>query len=203
MNGRLERWLRHFQRHLERFYDLERAPNVYEFLQEGGGGAREQLLVREGPDGLFIALVIPPNQPPEGLLTLSDEWAQLIEGVSHFLFLAERARRELSTTQLELELQAEIDKFILLSHLTSNLMTGATVEWVRALLDLHQRLYEEVRFLHDEQTDEGVRYRLANRWAARYVFRLMQQGNPGQWRERLRAFYHAGPAEKISLLNAA
>ncbi|MCH7929016.1 MAG: ATP-binding protein [Proteobacteria bacterium] len=35
-----------------------------------------------------------------------------VEGVSHFVLVAERARRELPVTQLELELQAEIDKFL-------------------------------------------------------------------------------------------
>ena len=39
---------------------------------------------------------------------------QLIEGVSHFVYVADRARRKLPATQLELELQAEIDKYVLL-----------------------------------------------------------------------------------------
>jgi hypothetical protein len=142
-----------------------------------------------------IALVLSPDQPPEGALEANDAWAQIVEGVSHFLVLSERARRELSTTQLELELQAEIDKFVLFA---------AFVEpSASALVQLHRRLYEDVRFLHDANSEEGHRYRLANRWAARFIYRLLREGPPRQWQQRLRAFYRAGPTEKISLLNAA
>ncbi|MGC4069431.1 MAG: hypothetical protein QM784_33220 [Polyangiaceae bacterium] len=195
MNLRLERWLRQFQRHLERFYALERAPDVHQFLQEGDPDCREQVLVHEEPDAVAIALVLSPHQPPEGALEANDAWSQIVEGVSHFIMLSERARRELSTTQLELELQAEIDKFVLFA---------AFVEpSVPALVELHRRLYEDVRFLHDESSEEGHRYRLANRWAARFIHRLLREGPPRKWQERLRAFYRAGPTEKISLLNAA
>lgn len=195
MTPGLQGWLRQFQSHLERYYALEHAPDVEAFLQLGDEGSREQVLVREDSDGLCIALVLPPNQPPEKALGPSDDWAQLIEGVSHFLVLSERARRELSTSLLELELQAEIDKFVLLSLLVEDSEDS--------LFELHHRLYEEVRFLDGEGTVPGLRYRLANRWAARFLYRMMAQCPPSQWRERLRAFYHAGPTEKISLLNAA
>jgi hypothetical protein len=195
MNPRLERWLRQFQRHLERFYALERAPDVHQFLREGTSDCREQVLVHEEPDGLAIALVLSPEQPPEGALEANDDWAQIVEGVSHFLVLSERARRELSTTQLELELQAEIDKFVLFASFVA--------PSTPALADLHRKLYENVRFLHDAESEEGHRYRLANRWAARFTYRLLREGPPRNWQKRLRAFYRAGPTEKISLLNAA
>jgi hypothetical protein len=197
MNTCLQRWLLKFQRYLERYYALEHFANVCEFLREGSIDAREHLLVREDSDGVAIALVVPPDQPPKVPLGPSDEWTQLIEGVSHFLVLSERARRELSTTQLELELQAEIDKFVLLAF------NEERDDACRTFSSLHKKLYEEVRFLHDEGTLEGVRYRLANRWAARYLFRMMEHYPPSRWRERLCAFYHAGPTEKISMLNAA
>lgn len=203
MTRRLRSCVRQFQEHLEQYYALEGAPSVEDFVQEGAAGSREQVLVREDPDGLSIALVLPPAEPPEEPLGPSDEWAQLIEGVSHFLVLSERARRELSTTQLELELQAEIDKFVLLSWLLVRRGNGAQEDGGAALRELHERLYEDVRFLHEEDTVEGVRYRLANRWAARFTYRMMEQVPPEQWRDRLRAFYHAGPTEKLSLLNAA
>jgi hypothetical protein len=195
MTARLQRWIRHFQCHLESYYALERAPDVSEFLREGDNTSREHLLVREDSDGLSISLFVPANQPPPGPLGPNDDWAQLIEGVSHFLVLSERARRELSTTQLELELQAEIDKFVLLSVLVEG--------DYGTLLALHRKLYDEVRYLHSDGTVEGLRYRLANRWAARYLFRLMERYPPERWRDRLRVFYHASPTEKISLLCAA
>lgn len=195
MSQALERELRRLQRRLERFYGLERAPNVGNFLQVGAANTREQLLVRETYEGVYIAVVIPEDHIPIRPLQPTDDWAQLIEAVSHFLFLSERARVELPTTQLELELQAEIDKFVML--VPPNGVADDT------LTQLHHWLYDDVRYLDAPETEAGARYRLANALAARFVSRLMQRGNPEQWRERLRAFYRAGQTEKISLALAA
>ena len=109
-----QRELRRIQRELERYYGLERAPNVTRFVRDGDQGTREVVLVRESEDELEIAVVLPPESKqisPGG--ALSDIWLQVAEGVSHFLYLAERARVHLPVTQLELELQAEVDKFVL------------------------------------------------------------------------------------------
>jgi hypothetical protein len=180
---------------LEWFYGLERAPNVKDFLRLGAANSREQVLVRESSGGIDVAVVFPEDQIPTGPMQASDDWTQLIEAVSHFLFIAERARTELPTTQLELELQAEVDKFVVLLPSTDR----ADPE----LAALHRRLYEEVRFLHSADSEEGERYRLANRLAARFVSRLVESGTFAEWRQRLRAFYRAGQAEKIALALAA
>jgi len=191
----LERQLRRLQRRLERFYGLERAPNVGEFLRLGAAKTREQLLVQESHEGVFVAVVFPEDQIPNEPLEPRDDWAQLIEAVSHFLFLAERTRVELPTTQLELELQAEIDKFVLLAA------SGGVDAF--GLQQLHRWLYDDVRYLHPPESELGARYRLANYLAARFLHRLMQRERPEQWRERLRAFYRAGQTEKINLALAA
>ena len=70
---------------------------------------RESLLLRESDGGLEMALVVPSRAAND-----HDGWLQLAEGVSHFVYVANRARQELPSTQLELELQAEVDKFVLL-----------------------------------------------------------------------------------------
>ncbi len=44
-----------------------------------------------------------------------DPLCQIIEGVSHFVYLTERAQAEQSTTHLELEIQAEVDKYVVLA----------------------------------------------------------------------------------------
>lgn len=191
----LERQLRWLQRRLERFYGLERAPNVGDFLRLGAANTREQLFVRQSYEGVYVAVVFPEDKVPQQPLQPSDDWAQLIEAVSHFLFLAERSRVELPTTQLELELQAEIDKFVLLAP--------GSPEKTRELAELHRWLYDDVRYLHAPETELGARYRLANYLAARFVHRLMRRGNPVEWQQRLRAFYRAGQAEKIYLALAA
>jgi len=188
-----QRELRRIQRELERYYGLERAPNVTRFVREGDQGSREVVLVRESEDELEIAVVLPPESKqisPGG--ALSDIWLQVAEGVSHFLYLAERARVHLPVTQLELELQAEVDKFVL--------SRGFAAGSARHLLD---RLFDSPRFLDSADSEAGARYRLAHHLAARFVSRVLVANDHGRAQERLRSFYRAGQAEKIRLASAA
>jgi hypothetical protein len=193
LSRRRQRELRRIQRRLERYYGLERAPNVTRFVREGDHGSRKVVLVRESDGELEIALVLPPesNHIPEGG-ALDDVWLQVAEGVSHFIYLAERARVNLPVTQLELELQAEVDKFVLSLEFST--------ESARRLLD---RLFDSPRFLDEEGTESGDRYRLAHRLAARFVSRVIVANDHARARERLRSFYRAGQTEKIRMARAA
>jgi hypothetical protein len=181
------RLLRRIQRRLERFYRLERAPDVVDFVREGERGSREVLLLREQGEELELALVLPPEPPrPSGS---DDLWFQWLEGVSHFVYIAERARTGLPTTQLELELQAEVDKFVL---------TALEMPFARdRVRDLHLRLYGNVRFLHPPGSEAYERYRLANDLAARFVSRVLEKGEPSTMQAELRRFYRLGQADKI------
>jgi hypothetical protein len=152
--------------------------------------ARESLLLRESEGSVELALVV-PSSAESG----NDGWLQLAEGVSHFVYVANRARQELSSTQLELELQAEVDKFVLLVLERVPYDRGEAIE-------VHSRLYEDVRFLHAAGTELGDRYRTANDLAARFVRRLMGFG-PQATHTALRRFYRAGQADKIRLVAAA
>lgn len=188
-----QRELRRIQRELERFYGLERAPNVTRFVREGDRGSREVVLLRETADELEIALFLPPesNRIPAGG-ALDDVWLQVAEGVSHFLYLVERARVSLPVTQLELELQAEVDKFVL--------SLGFSTGGERGLLD---RMFDSPRFLDPEDSEAGARYRLAHHLAARFVSRVVVANDRDKARERLRSFYRAGQTEKIRIASAA
>jgi len=182
--------LRRLQRRLERFYHLEETPDVRGFVRESPeGGEREALLLRETEGELEVALVVPGSAANE-----SDEWLQLAEGVSHFVYVTNRARQELPSTHLELELQAEVDKFVLL------VLEQLPFDRSDAF-EVHSRLYERVRFLHAAGTELGDRYRTANYLAARFVRRLMSSGPHGT-HATLRRFYRAGQAEKIRLVAA-
>jgi hypothetical protein len=185
--------LRRIQQLLERYYGLERAPNVTRFVREGELGSREVVLIRQSNDELEIALVLPPESKriPEGGV-LSDVWLQVAEGVSHFLYLAERARVSLPVTQLELELQAEVDKFVLSLEFST--------DSAQCLLD---RMFDSPHFLDEEGTESGDRYRLAHQLAARFVSRVIVESDRSRAQERLRSFYRAGQTEKIRLARAA
>jgi len=182
--------LRRIQRRIERYYGLEGAPDVALFASAGTEGEREVLLVRDGGHAVEMALRVPDGAPRAGA---NDEWLQLLEGVSHFVFLAERVRTGLPSTQLELELQAEVDKYVLLA-IDAEGRADAQL--------LHRRIFEQATFLDPPHTEAGERYRLANRLAARLAARLTGRGE-GEVRALLRRFYRAGQAEKIALAQAA
>jgi hypothetical protein len=186
-----KRALNSIQRRLERYYGLERAPDVTRFAKPCADGERETLLVRESEATVELALVVPTDAPHAGA---NDTWLQLLEGVSHFVYVVERVRTGLPTTQLELELQAEVDKFVLLG-----LEPGFDPLSARRL---HTSLFEGGRFLDPRGSEAGERYRLANDLAARLAARLLARDHR-ETRTLLRRFYRAGQTDKIALARAA
>ena len=182
------------QRSLERFYWLEQGPDVTEFVRTTEGPSRESLVVHTADDGVELALYLPDESAgPNGA---RDAYAQLIEGVSHFVYVAERARIDLPATALELELQAEVDKFVLLAFDEGELDRSRA----RAV---HRTLYENVVFLHGADSEPGRRYRLANELAARVAVRIAESAPRSGRRAFLRRFYRSGQADKIRLARAA
>jgi hypothetical protein len=187
------------QERLCRHYGIGDAPSVDAFI-EAVDDAREVLLVRDEGGELEMRLCL-PRAVVEGARPMSfDELCQVIEGVSHFLYLAERARRELPATHLELELQAEVDKYVLLCH-DAGAFHPERAARVRA------QLFDRVRYLHAADTETGARYRMANGLAARFARRLedlvaRHRRFEPMW-ATLRRFYGAGQTEKIGLAEAA
>jgi len=183
------------QRSLERLYQIEDAPDVHAFLEAADEGEREALLVREMPDGAVeMSLRVP--RMGEGL----DPLCQIIEGVSHFVYLAERARVAREATQLEMELQAEVDKYVVLA--------GAIRELdVRRSRALRAELYERVVFAHAASSVEGVRYRIANELAAKFVRalerRYLATNRLDEMRSELRRFFRMGQEDKLRVSQAA
>jgi hypothetical protein len=193
------------QRALERLYQLEEVPDVDAFIEPAeNDGAREALLVHDAGDG---AIELALRLPKLGARAIDvsrdadlDPLCQIIEGVSHFVYLADRARVEREATHLELELQAEVDKWVVLAA-----WLGAPD--LRASATLRRRLYEDVAFTHDESSETGGRYRLASERAHAFVRRLERAYlGPRRWmdlREALRRFYRVGQEEKLRLAVAA
>ena len=183
------------QSKLAKLYRVE-APAVDGFVRPSESG-REVLELRQRRGTLDLALYLPREaMDPEAPVTL-DLYCQVAEGVSHFLYLVERARRRLPATQLELELQAEVDKYLLVLQ--------AVVDTPAANgNDIRERLFGRVRFLHAAGSEQGDRYRMANHLAARFVGTLQTQNHgAGAPRDRLRRFFDAGQREKIEMVMAA
>jgi hypothetical protein len=183
---------RRIQERIETFYGLEPGPHIGDFVRSNGDGARESLVVRQGSDGIELMLFVPELSGPSSL----DERMQLVEGVSHFVYLAERARVGLQVTVLELELQAEVDKFVLLAF-------DGTRPSLDAAEGICHALFRRVRYVHAAGTESGERYRLANDLAARISKRVFGTRARSEARRWLMRFYRSGQTEKIRLARAA
>jgi hypothetical protein len=178
---------------LERVYGLDRVADVSDFVCPAETGEREVLFLRRGEDGsVEVSVQLPHLGESAGL----DALCQIIEGVSHFVYVVERSRADRAATQLELELQAEVDKWVVLAGSMSVFDVGRSAT-------LRSRLYEDVTFAHVEASELGERYRVANDVAHRFVRRLEERylgkGRFGELRAELRRFFHVGQEEKLRL----
>jgi hypothetical protein len=188
-------------RALEKYYRAS-AEDVRPFLEvHENPECREVLMVRQGGEEIEISLVLPKHLMHvrwDHWETLSlDERCQVVEGASHFLMVCDRARTDRPTTQLELELQAEVDKWLILSR-------GGRLD-VEADAQLRDTLYEGA-FLHPANSDEGHRYRLANNLAARFVHKLSRAyvwtGKQSEMREELLKFFRMSQHDKLRAVAA-
>jgi hypothetical protein len=185
---------RRVQRGLENLYRLDRAADVDAFITHACEDEREALLVRQTDDGLELRLRVPRLDRELAPSPKIDPICQIIEGVSHFVYLADRASRDREMTQLELELQAEVDKYVVLA---------ASIEKFDASKSrqLRTRLYETVVFVDAPNTIEGERYRLANDHARRFTGRLEREfiarSRYSELRAELRRFFQMSQGDKL------
>ncbi len=188
---------RSVQAGLARLYQLEPEHAVEHFMRPAEAGDREALLVSEAEGALYMELRVPALGPRAVDLAdgaALDPLCQIIEGVSHFVYMTERARSGRETTQLELELQAEVDKYVVIAS-ALGCVDVSTSERVR------ERLFESVAFSHEGRTEQGQRYRLANDVANRFIRRVEREHlahrRVRELRAELRRFFDMGQAEKL------
>jgi hypothetical protein len=199
------------QRGLEALYRVDTGACVDDFMiDEASRDAvvaerrpREQLLVCEGDGEMSIALFVDPaaianlarHDPGRRLgdHNLGD-FLLAIEGVSHFIYAVWCARAERPVTQLELELQAEVDKYV------TCLLVCEPDERVSARL--RERLFGEPCYELDLDGDEQARYRAANDNAHRYAAWLehafVAPRRIPEMLGELRRFYRDGLAGKLA-----
>lgn len=163
----------------------------------------ERLLVSEDGETLELALYLDEAllerlAEADPLQALTDaamaDFLTAVEGISHFNYVAFKAGADTSVTLLELELQAEIDKYVstlLLAQEQGHRGVGAA---------LHRRLFDAAGFDPAMDAEEHERYRVASDYAGRYCHALaarLERGDEPVMRE-LRAFYRYTQAAKIS-----
>ena len=189
---------------LERLYQIEEGPPVDPFLMMANEGEARSAFFpaerrRRSRDRACDYRPLRDAQPTASGLDI-DSLCQIIEGVSHFVMIAERSRAERETTHLELEIQAEVDKYVVLA--TAIARPLGALDLTRSHR-LRAQLYDEVLFSHEPGTEVGMRYRLANSTAARFVRRLehdyVKTGRVHEMRGVLRRFFSGGQEEKLRL----
>lgn len=212
------------QSFLTRIYDLACACDVNDYLvtdrealerlasTAAARTCEEQLLVGSDGEALRLSLYIDgavldrlAADSPFACLSernLADYWTAL-EGVSHFLYVSWSAERDRAVSQLELETQAEVDKYVVTLFLLSQQAAG------RFPARLHQWLFDRTGFDRNLDATELARYRAANGYAARYCRRLeewfLKRRAPAleSFLREIRSFYRLGTTGKLRRIEIA
>lgn len=205
------RALRRLQHTLESLHDVDAGACVTQFIVDDGvrealPGAREglpeQLFIHENDEALDLALYLDEGMlehverdPPSRRLHSGnfEPFCVVLEGVSHFVMLAWRTQQERPVSGLELEIQAEVDKFVVSWLLLAE--QGVALRSSAHLL--RRRLFEQWSLRDDVADDEVDRYQHATRYAASFCRELSHARGPREVRSRVREYYRTGLAEKV------
>jgi hypothetical protein len=214
--------LQHFQTLLSELYGIEQHLNVLDFLVtdrrfvaavEEPSTARdteEKLLICQGDGELALSLYLAPEllarlqaRDPRDRLGRRNfaDFCTALEGISHFNYVAWNASADKAVTLHELEMQAEVDKYVgtlaLLADQPDSVLNDS----------LYERLFEDPRFAADLRPEELERYRSASSLAAKLCHSLSRRfpnglSRPGMLGE-LRDFYRLSQPDKVSHIRSA
>ncbi len=210
--------LRGLQSLLGRLYDVSLDYDVYDFLvtdrrslpgitpTNDQRAPDEELLLAETTDGAGVALYIDPKvlrrleqADPLGALTEANlaDYCTALEGVSHFVYSTWRLDGDAPVSLLELETQAEVDKYAATVFLVADQQGGSYPAQV------HARLFDRVNFDERLEPEQYDRYRTAHRCAANFCRRLESRFvSRGEAQvealvRELRKFYRLGSTAKL------
>jgi len=162
---------------------------------------REALLVRDANDGIEIGLFISQKiimaiQNLNPFLCI-DEISCAIEGVSHFIYVCDRVSKSIPVKKLELELQAEVDKFIILNSIS---LSNTNI----SPFTLFTALFEKFSLDESMENDEKQMYAIANKYAAKYCHHLISDYIISQksaaMKHDVKIFFNKNLGNKINLL---
>jgi beta-galactosidase/beta-glucuronidase len=213
--------LRELQNFLARLYGIEPPVDVHDFLitdarqardleGEGSREVEEKLLVVEDAGELHVVLYLDAAllerlEARDPLAQLGaanlDDFCKVLEGLSHFNYLTWNAIADRSVTLLELELQAEIDKYLGARTLATH---QSQPELAGRLLAV---MFDSPRFHATLSARERERYSHAARFAGWYCRSLEARyacGLPGgDMLQELRTFYRLPQPAKLSHIHRA
>ena len=208
--------LRKIQELIGGIYDVPIAHDVYDFLvterthlppRARAASAEEELIIVEEREAVGVSLYLDPEllerlqraDPLEHLHAgnVADYWTAL-EGVSHFVYLAWNAGHDKPVSILELEMQAEIDKYVA----SFALLRRQSPE--RFPAELMRLLFERTRIDPTLARGRQRMYRAASGYAERFC-RQLQRGLRDSRAElgrdvlaQLRRFYRLSDGRKMA-----
>jgi hypothetical protein len=208
--------LRRIQELIGGIYDVPIAHDVYDYLvterarlppAARASGCDEELIIVEGADAVGVSLYLDPKllerlgraDPLERLdaSNVADYWTAL-EGVSHFVYFAWNAGHDKPVSMLELEMQAEIDKYVASLAL---LRRQSPERFPAELLTL---LFERTRIDPNLARGRERMYRSASRYAEKFCRRLERALRDSQVAlthevlAELRRFYRLSDGRKMA-----
>ena len=168
----------------------------------------ETVLVQEDENGLALSVFLDDellsrlndSDPLKKLCVtdLNDLWT-VLEGISHFNYIVWNAQKNRQVSLLELEIQAEVDKF------TSTLILALHQDDTELADKMHGWLFDNIHFNDDLSQNQRERYSTANNYAARFCHgfrdRIRRNGQKGL--RELRQFYRLSQRDKISHIHSA
>lgn len=211
--------LRRLQGELQQLYRLELAHDVSDFVtsdqqllrqlgHQSDPAPQEMVFVHIGDDGIEVSLYLDAgalqrlqaSETGDGVVGLND-YCLAVEGVSHLVLLLARAGQARQTTAFEMELQAEIDKYLLLCGQTAD---EASIDAIA----IHGRLFDSAVLREGLDAAAAQRYRDANRYAARYCQYLRAAHSrrgplPTIVEDELQSFYRLPLPQKIQRIEAS
>lgn len=204
--------LRRVERQLRRLYAIEGDPCVADFLvneQKPPFAGEQTIIVAEDGD-VSVGVYIDPRLLD--LLAAHDPWVSLdstnlhpfcrvLEEVSHVLYLLWNANYDKQVTALEMELQADVDKFVLSAFYLSAQNEGRVPRELMRELLFGRELAPELG------SDLLDRYGTARRLAARYCSyiqrRFFRPERTDGLVAELRRFYRKSQCGKIDHIHGA
>jgi hypothetical protein len=207
------------QHNLQQLYELDISHSINDYLISypdllnqfedscANNMTREKLLIHEQGEEVSLSLylhqeIVRKFECRDITLTESniEDFCLALEGISHFLYLVWNAGFDRSVTKLEMELQAEIDKFVMLMRYAKHQDIAISPASIR------HRLFEAIRYHAHLDNEELRRYQDANKYAEKYCWQLelakyLDRGAEQELLRELRRFYRLDLESKLRHIN--
>lgn len=164
----------------------------------------EKLLIKTTADGIDVSLYLDKtiveqlaacDVATNDIEDHMETFCTAVEGISHFVYLIWRVQQGYTVSLLELELQAEVDKYIMAAAILAQHYQG------RIPQHLHAQLFDDCYFDPQLNGTELQRYQQANLLARSYCWELhttlMRLGDSYSVTREIRRFYRLWHTQKV------